>query len=123
MINCRCDLNLEIQEARPKTADEIKAEYERLELDLHIQHEQQIADLEWKHQERLQKLCEQRGIELAEVVDPAVVKTHTGNLQENADLYGKHLRHLQKLRKRRAVELAEVEGKGSDGETTEVHEG
>ena len=68
--------------AKPKTTDEIKAEYERLEDDLRTQHEQQIAGLYREYNQRLEDLCEQR-----------------------------------------AAELAEVEGKGSDGETAEIHEG
>lgn len=67
--------------AKPQTADEIKAEYERREFDLRTWYEQQAADL-----------------------------------------YGDYLRRLQKLREDRAAELAEIEERGSNGETTEVHE-
>ena len=73
MTNCRCDLNLEIQEAKPKTADEIRAEYERREFDLRIRHEYEMANLYRENSERLEALREQRAQELAEAIDPDVV--------------------------------------------------
>ena len=119
MTNCRCDLNLEIQEAKPKTADEIKAEYERLEDDLRTRHAYEMADLCRVYSERLEELCKQRGIELAEVVDPAVVKMHTGNLQEGAALSHEQFCQVKALRKQRAAALAEVENDDTHQQTTD----
>ena len=51
----------------PKTADEIKAEYDRLEFDLLEDHRRQMADLCREFYEALENLRRQRMAELAEV--------------------------------------------------------
>ena len=51
----------------PKTADEIKAEYDRLESDLLENHKRQMADLCREFYEALENLRRARMAELAEV--------------------------------------------------------
>lgn len=55
------------EEVKLSPVDEIKAEYERREFDLRTQHEQQTADLYREYSVRLENLCKQRAVELAEV--------------------------------------------------------
>jgi len=60
-------LCLDCLAGKPRTADEIRAEYERLERDLLATHQQQLIDLHQDWAEQMQALFEQRAAELAEV--------------------------------------------------------
>lgn len=58
---------LRIKGAKPKTADEIKAEYDRLEDDLRTDHEWRLAD-EWRrYYEAIEDLRKGHKAELAEI--------------------------------------------------------